>query len=127
NKSVYLNVPFFLVRSLLYVAIWNFMIFRARRWADQEEQAPGPEWAPRLRRFGAVALVVFGLTVTFAAVDYLMSLEPRWFSSVYSAMVASGAVLSAFAFALVIVALLQRDEPLASLVNPQMLNDLGNL
>jgi hypothetical protein len=127
NKSVYLNVPFFLGRSLLYIVIWNFMIFRARRWSYQEEQSPGPEWAPRLRRFGAIALVVFGLTVTFAAVDYLMSLEPRWFSAVYSAMVASGAVLSAFAFAMLVLALLQRDEPLASLVNPQVLNDLGNL
>ena len=127
NKSAYLNILFFLVRTVLYIAVWNFMILRARHWLFQEERAPSPAWSPRLRRFAALALVAFGVTVTFAAVDYLMSLEPHWFSSVYSAMVAAGSVVTAFAFALLVLALLQRDEPLASFVNPQLLNDLGNL
>jgi hypothetical protein len=127
GKNAYLNVPFFLVRTLLYIGLWNMFIFRAIRWSDAQDASPGPEWALRFRRFSAVALVVFGLTVTFAGIDYLMSLEPHWFSSIYSAMLAAGGVLSGFAFAIVILGLLQRQEPLASVMSAQLLNDIGNL
>lgn len=126
-KSAYLNLPFFLARTLLYIVVWNAFIYRAIRWSDMQDRNPAAYPAARVRRFGAVSLVVFGLTVTFAGVDYLMSLEPHWFSSIYSAMIASGGIVSGLAFTIFVLLLLRRREPLASHVTPQTSNDLGNL
>src|SRR5262249_14254017 len=71
--------------------------------------------------------VVLGVTATFAAIDWLMSLEPHWYSTVYGAIVAWGSVLTSMAFAIVLLVLLSRRPPLASLVSPRLLNDLGSL
>jgi hypothetical protein len=72
-------------------------------------------------------LVLYGLTVTFAAIDWMMSLEHHWFSSIYGFLVFSGQLVSAMAFAVMVTARLSQDEPVASVTSPDLLHDLGNL
>jgi hypothetical protein len=71
--------------------------------------------------------VLYGLTVTFAAIDWMMSLEHHWFSSIYGFLVFSGQLVSAMAFAVMVTARLSQDEPVASVTSPDLLHDLGNL
>ncbi len=81
----------------------------------------------RLQRFSIVGALVLGLTVSFAAIDWLMSLEPEWFSTMYPPLVAMGDCLLALAFAIVVVTWLTPAPAFADIMSPQVLNDLGSL
>jgi hypothetical protein len=130
-RHVYLSVPFFWLRAGVYFAVWLVLTYILNRWSRQQDQAhEAAVVRSRQRRLGLLSgggLVLYGLTVTFAAVDWLMSLEPHWFSTIYGFLVITGQLLAAMAFAVVITAVLARFEPLSSVISPGLFNDLGNL
>src|SRR5947207_12233969 len=80
-----------------------------------------------MQKISAAGLVVYGLTITFASFDWLMSLEPHWFSTIYGVLVMGGQGLSAMAFLIAAIVWLSRRPPLADVVAPSHLHDLGNL
>lgn len=127
HKAPYLNIPFFLVRALGYFVIWSVLAYLMRRWALEFNRNNDPWLLRRLQKLSGIGLALYGLTVTFAFIDWIMSLEPHWYSTIYSVMVATGGMLQAFAFIIIVVILLARRPPLADLVTPKILNDLGSL
>ncbi|MCE7984382.1 MAG: hypothetical protein DYG89_24680 [Caldilinea sp. CFX5] len=127
HKQPYLNIPFFLVRAVIYFMAWCGLAFWLRRGSIRLDQTGDPWLVKRLQKVSAGGLALFGLTVTFALIDWLMSLEPHWYSTIYGAMVATGAVLQAFAFGIIVVCLLAERPPLAAVVTPRVFNDLGSL
>ncbi|HZQ07003.1 MAG TPA: hypothetical protein VFD70_10520 [Anaerolineae bacterium] len=126
-KAAYLNVPFFVARTIAYFVIWNALVYVMNRWSRARDETGDVRYNDRLRRGGAIGLVIFGFTVTFAAIDWMMSLEPEWYSTIFGAMVAIGGVLACFAFVILTFTRLARKPPLSSVWSPQLLNDLGNL
>jgi hypothetical protein len=80
-----------------------------------------------LRLLGGPALLIYGLTVTFASVDWIMSLEPEWFSTIFGAFIASGQAVTAFAFMLIILARIADRAPFADILQGQHIFQLGNL
>jgi hypothetical protein len=127
HKSVYLNLPFFVGRTLLYFAVWLALAFFLNKWSRQQDATGDPDLARKMRALSAPGLVLYGLTGTFAAVDWVMSLEPHWFSTVYGLLFMVGQVLTTFAFAIMIAMWLVSREPLARVATKKGLNDLGNL
>jgi hypothetical protein len=127
HKHVYLNVPFFLARTIAYFAIWFGLAKALSRSSDAQDRRPDPSATRRLYNLSGPGLIVYGLTVTFASVDWAMSLEPDWFSTIYSAVFMMGQSLSALAFVTLILALLIATTPLAQLASEQHLIDLGNM
>jgi hypothetical protein len=127
HKQPYLNVPFFLVRAAAYFVVWLLLTFFLNRWSDEQDATGDPQLPRRFRLLSASGLVLYGLTVSFMAIDWLMSLEPHWFSTIYGALVGMGQVLSAFAFAVALVVLVADGTPLAGLLSRQEMRDLGNL
>jgi hypothetical protein len=97
------------------------------RWSRTQERAYDAEQTRRLQLLSGPGLIVYGLGITFAAVDWVMSLEPHWFSSIFGVIVAAGQMLTALAFCILALAWLARHEPLASVVTPEVWHDLGNL
>lgn len=126
HKSAYLNVPFFLLRTLAYFAAWLALVWFLNRWSREQDRRPGPGVDRRLEYLSRGGLLVLGLTVTFASVDWVMSLEPHWFSTIFGILFAGGQVLSAMAFTILIMALLV-GRSLAGVVLPRHFHDLGNL
>jgi hypothetical protein len=126
-KQPYLNAPFFWIRTVFYIVVWSVMIYFFNKWSAEQDRTGDPSWGERLRRSSGLGLVAFGLTGTFGAFDWIMSLEPHWVSTIYGAMVAMGGVLAAMAFTVAVVAMLSNREPLASVVSPKILSDLGSL
>ena len=130
-QQVYLRLPFFLGRAGVYFASWLVLALFLNRWSRQQEQEPDPlVIRTRQRRLGLLSgggLVLYGLTMTFAAVDWMMSLEPQWFSTVYGFLVMTGQLLVAMAFAILTTSWLAKDEPYASVASPELWRDLGNL
>jgi hypothetical protein len=127
HKSQYLNVPFFLARAAGYFAAWAGLAYLEGTWSRQLEQTGDPRLARRLQYFSSAGLAVLGLTVTFAAVDWVMALEPEWYSSIFGVLVATGQVLAGFAFAVAVLLLPAEVRSQGGAIEPDVLNDLGNL
>jgi hypothetical protein len=131
QKSAYLNIPFFILRLTVYFLAWLTVAYVINRWSRQHDQAT--EWvtrdalARRLALCSGVGLVIYSITMTFAAVDWAMSLEPHWYSTIYGIAFLVGQLLGALAFAVVITAVLANDEPLLGMITPEHLHDIGNL
>jgi hypothetical protein len=128
EKKPFLNVPWFLIRAAVYFAGWAVVAtVLARGWAALERR-PDPVQARRLQVFSGPGFLVYGLGMTFAAIDWLMSLEPDWYSTIYPMLVAAGQLVPALGFAVAATAWLAPYRPLADEpVDPDIWNDLGNL
>jgi hypothetical protein len=105
RKAAWLNVPFFVARSVLYLGAWIAVAWSLRRAARAQDHALGDtavRVTRRLRTLSSVGLVVVALTLTFAAFDWLMSLEPTWYSTIYGVYVFAGGYLAALALVAVV-------------------------
>jgi len=127
QKSLYLNVSAFSVRAAVYFAIWVFIASLLSRWSRQDDETGEPRVRARLRALSGPGLVLYGLTITFAAIDWVMSLEPRWFSTIFAVVFGVAQMLSAMAFAILTLSLLASRRALDGLASARTCRDLGNL
>jgi hypothetical protein len=127
QKMPYLNVPFFLVRAAIYFAAWLALAYFLRRWSAEQEETGSPSAAVRMRKLSGGGILLWGVMVTFAAFDWVMSLEPHWFSTIFGMIIMAGMGLSALAFTLVTAYLLSARGAYARVLAPTIKNDLGNL
>jgi hypothetical protein len=125
-KHLYLNLPFFMARAVIYFACWFLLTYLLNTWSREEDRDPTTSLWMRLESLSGGGLVLFGLTVTFASIDWVMSLEPRWFSTIYGLMFMTGVTLAAMAFVIAILIWFSDQEPLASVVTPAHFQDLGS-
>src|SRR5262249_38066580 len=88
-KVDYLNFPFFLVRAAIYFMIWLGSALLLRRWSAALQRTGDPAIADRMSSFSGPGLIACGLAMTFASIDWIMSLEPDWFSTIFGALVAT--------------------------------------
>jgi len=127
HKHLYLNTPFFLVRAAIYFVAWNAISYFLNAWSLEQDRTGNPQIARKMQILSAAGLVVYGITITFASFDWLMSLEPHWFSTIYGVLIMGGQGLSALAFLIVALVWLSRRPPLDRIVVPAHFHDLGNL
>jgi hypothetical protein len=127
HKQLYLNAPFFLIRAAFYFVVWNALSFFLNAWSLEQDRTGDPAIAKRMQLLSAGGLLAYGLTVTFASFDWLMSLEPHWFSTIYGVLIIGGQGLSALAFLIAASAWLSRRPPLQGIIVPAHFHDLGNL
>lgn len=127
HKAPYLNLPFFCARAAAYFAIWLVLRHFLNKWSLDQDRTADPKLSGRLEALSAPGLVLLGLTVTFASIDWAMSLDPHWYSSIYGILFLGGHGLSCFAFVIIVVSLLAGEEPLASAVAKDHVHDLGKL
>lgn len=126
-KHAYLNVPFFVVRAAIYFAAWNAISYFLNAWSLEQDRTADPRIAVKMQRLSAGGLVAYGLTITFASFDWLMSLEPHWYSTIYGALILGGQALSGLAFLIVVLVWLSNRPPLDRIVVKAHFHDLGNL
>lgn len=128
HKSAYLNEPFFIGRAVFYFVVWIGLALLLTRQLRRLEETSTVPMTRRIQNFSALSLVIYFLTATFAAFDWMMSLEPHWYSTIYGMLFVVGNVLSTFAFAIaVLVLLMNSSQELKERVLPSYLHDLGNL
>lgn len=127
SKSAYLNVGGFLARAALYFVIWIALALIFRRLSGAQDRGDNPALVGRLRLLARVGVVCYIMTLTFASVDWVMSIEPHWFSSIFGVLFLAGQGLSSLAFAIVVSQRLSGSRPLSEVVTVDRFNDLGNL
>ncbi len=126
-KSAWLNVPFFVIRTIVYLAVWLVFMHTIVRLSRVQDADGDVKHTLANRKLSAAFIVSFGLTFTLASMDWIMSLQPHWFSTIFGIYSFSGLFLSGLATITVIVILLRRWGPLAKVVNESHLHDLGKL
>lgn len=125
DKAAYLNVPFFLARYVGFFAIWSFLALRLSALSAEQDRTGDPTIADKMLRISGGGLLVYGLTVTFAVVDWTMSVNPHWFSTMWGLLYVVGWGLSAFAFAIFMLARLSKEQPFNHVINASHFHDLG--
>ncbi len=110
NKTPYLNVPGFLWRAALYFVVWTVVAWLLRSWSVRQDSAGGVALSLWQRRLGTGSIPFVGFAMTFAAVDWLMSLDPRFYSPIFGVYWFAGSFVSAFAV-VIIAAAATRDDP----------------
>src|SRR5205823_1398001 len=96
-------------------------------WSLEQDRTGDRLLSRRMQRLSAAGLVAYGLTITFASFDWLMSLEPDWYSTIYSVLIIGGQGLSAMAFLILVIAWLSRRPPLDAIIVADHFHDAGNL
>ena len=127
QKEFYLNAPFFTARTVIYFLAWIVIASLLRRWSYRQDESGEAGLTRRLQSLSGGGLLVYGLTATFASVDWVMSLEPRWASTIYGLIFMVTEALAAMALVTLAAIVLSREEELGRLVTPRVLNDYGNL
>jgi hypothetical protein len=125
QKAAYLNPTGFVVRAAVYFAIWlglGLALERALARADR-----GEDTGHRSRTLSGPGLAFYGLAMTFAAIDWAMSLEPHWYSTIYGIVFVVGQVLATFAFTILVSSRITRAEGLSRWMSPEAYHDLGKL
>lgn len=126
-KAAYLNGPFFVGRAAFYFAVWALLAHLTSRWSRQLDAGADPAVSRRLRSLSGGGLVALALTLTFMSVDWAMSLDPHWFSTVYGVWFMIGSLLSGLTFTVVVLGLACGERPFAGLVGRDDFHDLGKL
>jgi hypothetical protein len=130
HKHIYLNVPFVLIRAAIYFLVWWGCSYYLTRWSIQQDRGEVAVTIPDTRRFRVVSapgLVIYVVTMSLAAIDWLMSLDPHWYSTIFGFIMVGGQALFALSFAAVMLALLAPREPMASVLRTENVHDIGKL
>jgi hypothetical protein len=128
-KAGYLNQGFFIARALFYFAFWMVLVTLLNRWSAEQDGglATTPADSVRFRTVSAPGLLFLVLTVTFASVDWIMSLDPEWFSTIFGLLTIAGWGLTSFALTIIVLAMLQRSGAATDVLRPRHFHDLGKL
>ena len=125
-KNAWLSTPFFFGRMALFLGIWTLLALLIRRESQRQDADGNISHTRKIKRYSAIFLAIFGLTFTLASFDWLMSIEPLFFSTIYAFYVISGLLLSGFA-TITILAILLRRRGLLPELNEEHLHKLGKL
>jgi len=126
-KSAYLNLPFFIIRAIVYWAIWLGVGETLRRASLAQDDGDSARVAHRLRVVSALGVVAFALSITFAAFDWMMSLAPTWYSTVYGVNYFAGAMVGGLGLLAVLVERGRRRGELPEAVGANHLHALAKL
>jgi hypothetical protein len=125
HKEPYLNLGFFIVRAVFYFLVWGLIASWFYRSSTRQDETADPEATVVMQRRAAPAMVLFALTLSFAAFDWLMSLEAEWFSTIFGVYVFAGSALAAFAFIALMALRLRAWGFLGSTIRDSHVKDLG--
>src|SRR2546426_2205526 len=112
EKARYLNLPFFTGRAAIYFSVWLLLTFFLNRWSILQDQTADRQLTKRMRMLSGPGMVLLVFTVTFASIDWFMSLDPEWSSTIYGFIFVGAWSLSALAFAVAVMAVLSKHEPM---------------
>lgn len=126
-KAPWLNETGFWIRTPIYFAVWTALALYYRNASRRQDDSGDEALSHRMARFSPVGVALFAVTLTFAGFDWLMSLEPHWYSTMFGVYLFAGTVVSAFAALTVLTLLLERTGHFRGVITGEHLHDLGKL
>lgn len=126
KKTGYLNVNFFTIRAVFYFAVWNFLAWRLGKLSDRQDAGHSEALRQSIIRTAAPGMIIFALTVAFASYDWMMSLQPEWYSTIYGVNFAMGSIMAALALMAVLFVKLRSVGAFENL-SEERIHDLGKM
>ncbi len=127
KKAIYLNQPFFYARILIYFGIWSLFAYKLRYWSLQQDSSGAARCTFKMRKFAAVGVFLFAISVTGAAVDWMKSLSHEWFSTMYGVYFFASCAWTMTATIYVLALGLFRAGPLRPVMTPTTFYYIGSL
>lgn len=124
-KAPFLNVPFFLIRAAVYFAVWSFIALMYYRVSRRQDATGDPAHSARLRALAGPCIIVLAITQTFAAIDWIMSLTPHWYSTMFGVYFFAGSFVGFIALLSVLAVSMRGAGLLDTVVTPEHLHDVG--
>ena len=129
-KRPMLNITGFWVRAIIYFLIWGGFTYLMNKWSVQRDAQPSddtPFWRVRFENWSGAGLLIYSLTMTGAVIDWVMSLDPTWYSSIWGLLFLVGQGYGVFALAILTVIKLSKYEPMHTMLRKTEQHDLGKL
>jgi len=123
--KTYLTTNGFILRAVFYFATWNLLSFLLTKWSKQTDRPGAPDNTQRFKAVSGPGLILYGFTISFAAIDWVMSLDPSWVSTIFGLIILIGEVLSAMCFAVVVERILFNYRPMSEILKPDYVHDHG--
>ena len=123
----YLSIHGFVIRAVFYFLIWGPLAFFLTKWSAEQDRPTVRDNTRRFKALSAAGLILYAFTISFAAIDWVMSLDPSWISTIYGLLFLIGQVLSALCFAVVVERILFDYKPMSQLLKPDYVHDHGKL
>src|SRR3984893_3965765 len=121
----YLTVHGFIIRAIFYLAIWNLLSFLLTKWSREQDNSTTRDNTPRFKTVSGPGLILYAFTISFAAIDWIMSIDPSWISTIYVLLILIGELLSAMCFAVVVERILVNYKPMSEMLKPDFVHDHG--
>jgi hypothetical protein len=125
HKAPYLNVPFFLGRAAFYFAGWMFLAWWFNRWSLKEDLEGHDVVHGKMSSMAGPGLLFWGFSVTFMSIDWVLSVDPKWFSTIFGMLFMVSQGLTAMAFLVTLMVLLYKQRPMSEVLTHRHLHDLG--
>jgi hypothetical protein len=127
-QQSYLTHGGYLARAVIYFALWLTLMFIFNIWSKQQDlHQEDRALRRRLKMLAGPGIILYVFAMSFAAIDWVMSLSPHWASTIYGFIFVGGQLISSMSFMIAVVVLLSRTEPFSSILQPRHLHDLGKL
>src|SRR5579871_1833966 len=123
--KTYLTTNGFIIRAIIYFAIWNVLSFLLSHWSKQTDRPGAPDNTQKFKAVAGPGLILYAFTISFAAIDWVMSLDPSWISTIFGLIILIGEVLSAMCFAVVVERILYDYKPMSEVLRPDFVHDHG--
>ena len=124
----YLTTGGFLTRAVIYFVIWLALMWFCNQWSkEQDQQSDGEGLKQKMKKLAAPGIILYILAMTFAAVDWVMSISPHWASTIYGFIFVAGQAIASMALMIAVIVLLSGSEPFRTVVNKRHLHDLAKL
>jgi hypothetical protein len=127
KKTGFLNTGFFLLRTVIYFGIWTFLAFKLRSLSLKQDSGHDVGITKSWRKISAPGMILFALTTTFASFDWIMSLDPHWYSTIFGAYYFAGAAMSCMAITMIMVVYLHSKNVLKATVTEEHYHDIAKL
>jgi hypothetical protein len=121
----YLTSNGFIIRAIFYFALWNLLSFLLSKWSKQTDHPGASDNTQKFKAVAGPGLILYGFTISFAAIDWVMSLDPSWISTIFGLVILIGELLSAMCFAVVVERILYNYKPMSEMLKPDFVHDHG--
>ncbi len=126
-KAFYLKPGFFFVRVIIYFGGWLFFAYLLNKMSSQQDQGNTHGMLKKFNNLSAVAMLFYCVAISWASFDWVMSLEPNFFSTIFGMIFIVMSALAAMSFTIIVSMILAKHKPLSEVINSKVFNDLGNI
>lgn len=127
DRRPYDSPACYIIRQFFFLLVWTWMAIQLRKWSLQQDLTNDAAPTRKARTLSGPGIVIYGLLMTFASIDWIVSLEKDWYSTMFGVIIGGGQILTAYAFSVVMLTLFRNQPPFDGTVSKVHYHHLGNL